>query len=211
MPPKKTPMSDATIEALIAQGVADALPDYEVNRGSRNGHDSHNSGIREGRTPYTARVCTYKDFLNCQPLNFKGTEGVIGLTQKFEKMESVFHISSCTLECQIKYVTYAIEDTNENDDWQVLSKSKIKKLEIELWNPKVKGTDVVSYTQRFQELALMRERMLPEESDQVEKYIGGVPDMIQGNVMSSKPKMMQEVIKFANDLIDQKIRTFVER
>ncbi|GKE55953.1 reverse transcriptase domain-containing protein [Tanacetum coccineum] len=91
------------------------------------------------------------------------------------------------------------------------SRSEIKKLEIELWNLKVKGTDVVSYTQRFQELALTCGRMLPEESDQVEKYVGGLFDMIQGNVMSSKPKTMQEASEFANDLMDQKTRTFVER
>ncbi|GKC17678.1 reverse transcriptase domain-containing protein, partial [Tanacetum coccineum] len=75
----------------------------------------------------------------------------------------------------------------------------------------VKGTDVVSYTQRFQELALMCGRMFPEESDQVEKYVGGLPDMIQGSVMASKPKTMQEAIKFANELMDQKIRTLVKR
>ncbi|GKA41311.1 putative reverse transcriptase domain-containing protein [Tanacetum coccineum] len=85
--------------------VADALADYEANRGSGNGHDSHHSGSGSGRTPNTARVCTYKDFLNCQPFNFKGTEGVVGLTQWFEKMESVFHISNCTVECQIKAYT----------------------------------------------------------------------------------------------------------
>nr|GEV14958.1 hypothetical protein [Tanacetum cinerariifolium] len=58
-------------------------------------------------------------------------------------------------------------------------RSEIKKLKIEIWNLKVKGTDVVSYTQRFQELALMRGRMFPEESDQVDKYVGGLHDMIQ--------------------------------
>nr|GEY55122.1 reverse transcriptase domain-containing protein [Tanacetum cinerariifolium]GEZ24975.1 reverse transcriptase domain-containing protein [Tanacetum cinerariifolium] len=35
--------------------------------------------------------------------------------------------------------------------------------------------------------------------------------MIQGSVMASKPKKMQEAIEFANDLMDQKIRTFTER
>ncbi|GKD52042.1 putative reverse transcriptase domain-containing protein [Tanacetum coccineum] len=53
--------------------------------------------------------------------------------------------------------------------------------------------------------------MFPEESDQVEKYVGGLPDMIQGSVMASKPKTMQEAIVIANDLMDQKIRTLVER
>ncbi|GJX54561.1 hypothetical protein Tco_0282930 [Tanacetum coccineum] len=89
--------------------------------------------------------------------------------------------------------------------------SEIKKLEIEIWNLKVKGTNVVSYTQRFQELALMCGRLFPEESDEVEKYVGGLPDMIQGSVMASKPKTIQEAIEFATELMDQKIRTFADR
>ncbi|GKE05799.1 hypothetical protein Tco_1397817 [Tanacetum coccineum] len=44
---------------------------------------------------------------------------------------------------------------------------EIKKLEIEIWNLKVKGTDVISYTQRFQELALLCWRMFLEELDEV--------------------------------------------
>ncbi|GJY30737.1 putative reverse transcriptase domain-containing protein [Tanacetum coccineum] len=75
MPLKKTPMTDAAIKELIAQGIADALADYKANRSSGNGNDSHNSGSGGGRTPHTTRVYTYKDFLNCQPFNFKGTEG----------------------------------------------------------------------------------------------------------------------------------------
>ncbi|GJU15274.1 homeodomain-like protein [Tanacetum coccineum] len=74
------------------KGVVDALADYEANKSSWNGHDSHNSGSGSGRTSHTARVCTYNDFLNCQPLNFKDTKGVVGLTQWFEKMEFVFYI-----------------------------------------------------------------------------------------------------------------------
>nr|GEV77776.1 hypothetical protein [Tanacetum cinerariifolium] len=36
-------MTDDAIKALIAQGVADALAEYEANRGSGNGDDSHDS------------------------------------------------------------------------------------------------------------------------------------------------------------------------
>ncbi|GKA68902.1 hypothetical protein Tco_0768819 [Tanacetum coccineum] len=57
-----------------------------------------------------------------------------------------------------------------------------------MWNLKVKGTDVMSYNQRFQELVLMCDRMFLEESDVVEKYVGGLPDMIHGSVKASKPK-----------------------
>nr|GFC36066.1 hypothetical protein [Tanacetum cinerariifolium] len=57
--------------------------------------------------------CTYKDYLNCGPLKFNGTKGVIGLTR---------------------------------------------------WG------------------------MFPEESDEIERYVGRLPEMIRGNVMSYKPK-----------------------
>ncbi|GKA10360.1 putative reverse transcriptase domain-containing protein [Tanacetum coccineum] len=43
--------------------------------------------------------------MKCQPLNFKGTEGVVGLNQWLEKMESVFHISGCAIENQVKFAT----------------------------------------------------------------------------------------------------------
>ncbi|GKA51093.1 hypothetical protein Tco_0744289, partial [Tanacetum coccineum] len=106
---------------------------------------------------------------------------------------------------------YRLEGTKDDDDSQILPKGEIKKLEIELWNLKVKGTDVASYTLRFQELALMCGRMFHEESDEVEKYVGGLPDMIRGNVMSYQPKTMEKAIEFANDQMDQKVLTIAER
>ncbi|GKF77922.1 hypothetical protein Tco_0230392, partial [Tanacetum coccineum] len=61
------------------------------------------------------------------------------------------------------------------------------------------------------ELALMYERMFSEESDEVEKYVGGLPDIIQGNVMSARPKTMQEAIELANELMNQKVHAYAER
>ncbi|GJW58926.1 putative reverse transcriptase domain-containing protein [Tanacetum coccineum] len=104
--------------------------------------------------------------------------------------------------------------------WKTLKKIKpdkyylrgeIKKLETEMWNLKVKGTDVMSYNQRFQELVLMCDRMFLKESDVVEKYVGGLPDKIHGSVKASKPKTMQEAIEFATELMDKKILTISER
>ncbi|GJT10121.1 hypothetical protein Tco_0857163 [Tanacetum coccineum] len=171
------PITDAAIKALIAQGVADALAKIEANRTSRNGDDSHDS-----RT---------------------GTEGVVSLTQWFEKIEFVFHISNYIIACQIKFATCTLLSSALT--WwnsHVKTVSEIKKLEIKLWNLKVKGTDVLCYNQHFQELALMCSRMFPEESDEVEKYVSGLPDMIQGSVMVSNPKTMQDAIEFATELMD---------
>ncbi|GJZ63074.1 putative reverse transcriptase domain-containing protein [Tanacetum coccineum] len=67
--------------------------------------DSHNSGTGARRNERATRECTYPDFMKCQPLNFKGTEGVVELTQWIEKMETVFRISNCSIENQIKFST----------------------------------------------------------------------------------------------------------
>nr|GEV71110.1 hypothetical protein [Tanacetum cinerariifolium] len=205
MPPKRTFMDDVAIKELISQGVPDALDDYDANKDSGNGHDSHHSGSGSGsrRTPSTARMCTYKDFLNCQPLNFKCTKGFVGLTQWFEKIESVFHISNFTVECQVKYATCTLlgnaltwwnsyvktvgHDAAYGMPWKTLMKMMIDK-----------------YYPR--KLAIKCGRMFLEECDEVEKYVGGLPDNIQGNVMSARTKMMQEAIDLVNDLMDQKCK-----
>ncbi|GJV43388.1 putative reverse transcriptase domain-containing protein [Tanacetum coccineum] len=90
-------------------------------------------------------------------------------------------------------------------------RNEMKKLEAELWNLKVIGTDVVKYNQRFQELALLCVRMFPEESDKIERYVGGLPDMIHGNIVASKPKTMQEAIEMATELMDKRVSTMAER
>ncbi|GKA28470.1 putative reverse transcriptase domain-containing protein [Tanacetum coccineum] len=54
-------------------------------------------------------------------------------------------------------------------------------------------------------------KMFHEESEEVEKYVGGLPDMIRGNVMSYQPKTMEKAIEFANDQMDQKVLTISER
>ncbi|GJZ48868.1 reverse transcriptase domain-containing protein [Tanacetum coccineum] len=215
--------------------VAAALTERDADR-SRNGDDSHDSGTGERRQVSTVRGCTYNDFLKCQPMNFKGTEGVVGLTQWLEKMESVFHISNSTVVCQVKCATCTLQgnaltwwnshvravghDVAYAMPWKTLKKlmtdkygprGEIKKLETKMWNLKVKGTDVMSYNQRFQELVLMCDRMCPEELGVVEKYVGGLPDMIHGSVKASKPKTMQEAIEFATELMDKKILSITER
>ncbi|GJU41747.1 reverse transcriptase domain-containing protein, partial [Tanacetum coccineum] len=88
---------------------------------------------------------------------------------------------------------------------------EIKKLEIELWNLKVKGNAVPIYTERFQELTLICTKFVANETEKVDKYISGLPDNIYGNVKSSKPKMLDETIELANDLMDQKLCTYTER
>nr|GEU41249.1 putative reverse transcriptase domain-containing protein [Tanacetum cinerariifolium] len=117
-----------------------------------------------------ARVCSYTDFMKCQPLNFKRIEGFVGLSQWLEKMESVFHISGCAIDNQVKFATCTLLGaalTWWNDHVRTLG--EIKKLKIELWNLRVKRNDVAAYTQCFQELALMCTKFLVDETEKVDR------------------------------------------
>ncbi|GKF82777.1 hypothetical protein Tco_0244433, partial [Tanacetum coccineum] len=92
--------------ALIDQGVAAAMAEAEASR-VKNGYASNGSGPRPAQV---VRECSYSEFLKCKPLDFKGTEGVVGLTRWFEKMESVFSISNCTATSQVKFATCTLQD-----------------------------------------------------------------------------------------------------
>nr|GFA26859.1 hypothetical protein [Tanacetum cinerariifolium] len=75
----------------------------------------------------------------------------------------------------------------------------------------VKGNDVGGYTQRFYELALTCTKFIFNEAEKVDKYISRLPDNIHGNVMSARPKTLDDAIELANYLMDQKLRTYAER
>nr|GEY01667.1 putative reverse transcriptase domain-containing protein [Tanacetum cinerariifolium] len=230
------PMTQEAINILIAQRVTEALVEYETQRNSDvNGDTSHATGTGP-RIVHPTRECTYKDYLNCGSLKFKGTEGVIGLTRWFERTESVSSISNCTMENQVKFASCTLigsaltwwnshmravsQEVSYTMPWKTLKqmmtakycpRGEVKKLEVELWNLKVKGTDITSYTLHFQELTLLCGRMFLEESDKIERYVGGLPEMIRGNVMPYEPKSMQKAIEFANDQMDQKLLGIADR
>ncbi|GJW75714.1 putative reverse transcriptase domain-containing protein [Tanacetum coccineum] len=211
-----------------------AMIDRAIQRNSTQDDDSQNSGGGIRRPVQPARTCTYPDFMKCQPLNFKGTEGV--LLNQCSKRWNHDHNSGCAIENQVKFATCTLlgaaltwwnghmrtlgHDAAYAMTWGTFKKKlsdkycpngEIKKLEIELWNLKVKGNDVAAYTQRFQELALMCTKFLADETAKIDKYIGGLPDNIHGNVMSARPKTLDFAIELANDLMDQKLRTYAER
>ncbi|GJU35920.1 putative reverse transcriptase domain-containing protein [Tanacetum coccineum] len=162
--------------------------------------------------------------------NPNGTEGVVGLTRWFKKMEMLFHISNCPPKYQVKDASCTLLDgaltwwnshkrTVRVDatyamTWKALIKimtevycprNEIHKIETELWNLTVKGNDLTAYNQRFQELTMLCTKMVPKEEDKVEKYIGGLPDNIQGNVIAIEPIRLRDAIRIANNLMDQKL------
>ncbi|GKB48404.1 hypothetical protein Tco_0899157 [Tanacetum coccineum] len=153
--------------------------------------------------------------MKCQPLNFKGTKGVVSLSQWLEKMELVFHISGYAVENQAKFATCTLLGdtltwwnghvrTLGHDAAYAMTWGTFKKKLTDKYYPN-------AYTQRFQELALMCIKFFADKTTKIDKYIGGLPDNIHGNVMSARPKTLDFAIELANDLMDQKLRTYAER
>ncbi|GJW69078.1 hypothetical protein Tco_0123502 [Tanacetum coccineum] len=109
-----------------------------------SGNENPNENNRGARL--VSQECTYQDFIKCQPLNFKGTEGVVGLIRTVGT-EAAFSMS-----------------------WSELMK------------------------------------LMAEEEDRVDKFIGGLPDNIQGNVIVVEPTKLQDAVRIANNLMDQKLK-----
>ncbi|GKA47417.1 putative reverse transcriptase domain-containing protein [Tanacetum coccineum] len=176
--------------------------------GNRNGEGNGNGNPnRNDRgTMLVARECTYHDFVKCQPLNFKGTEGVFGLTRALTwwnahkrtiGVDAVFSMSWREL---MKLMIEVYCPRNET-----------QKMESELWNLTVKNNDLAAYTQSFQELTMLCTKMVPKKEDRVEKFIGGLPDNIQGNVFTAEPMRLQDAVRIANKLMDQKLKGYAVR
>ncbi|GJV72671.1 putative reverse transcriptase domain-containing protein [Tanacetum coccineum] len=50
--------------------------------------------------------------------------------------------------------------------------------------------------------------MVLDEEDKVERFIGGLPDNIKGNVIVAEPTKLQDAIRIANNLMDQKLKGY---
>nr|GEX21616.1 reverse transcriptase domain-containing protein [Tanacetum cinerariifolium] len=92
-------MTQATIRQLIADGIAAALEAQSANMANTD-----NTNRNPKQAP-VSRKYSYKEFMSCQPFNFKGLEGAVRLIRWFERKESVFSHSNCIEDCKVKFAT----------------------------------------------------------------------------------------------------------
>ncbi|GKB86897.1 hypothetical protein Tco_0959169 [Tanacetum coccineum] len=117
MAPKRTStsaaptMTQVAIKKLVADSVAAAL---EAQAATMANTDNTNRNTRQSGT-HVARKCSYKEFMSCQPFNFKGMDGAVGLIRWFEQTESVFSCSNCIKDCKVKFATGTL--TEEALSW----------------------------------------------------------------------------------------------
>ncbi|GJT43935.1 reverse transcriptase domain-containing protein [Tanacetum coccineum] len=173
MPPKRMStseapvMTQAAIRKLVADSVTTALEAQSANM-------ANTDNTTRPREALVARQCSYKEFMSCQPINFKCTEGAIGLIRWFERTESVFSQSNCIKDCKVKFVTGTL--TEEALSWwnsfaqpigieeackitwvefkkllikKYCPRTEVHKMEDEFYHLTVKGNDLKTYVRRF--------------------------------------------------------------
>ncbi|GJY30669.1 hypothetical protein Tco_0414164 [Tanacetum coccineum] len=162
MPPKG--MSAATIQKLVADKVAEAL---SADRATINNPivagRSGGSGGQGGAPPI--RECTFAGFMKCGPTQYHGNEGAVELCRWFEKTESVFGISECAERSKADMKKMMLGEFCPSEE--------IQRLENELRSLKLRDTNIVAYTQQFNELALLCPEAVPSENKKVKLYIKG--------------------------------------
>ncbi|GKE61158.1 putative reverse transcriptase domain-containing protein, partial [Tanacetum coccineum] len=186
MPPKSAPITQAAIRRMIKESVDAAIAAERARQANVRNDACGFWPVRGRDTAPAVHECTFAGSMKCNPAAFRRVKGAIELRRWFEKTKSVFEISECV---------EGLETANEMP-WtemkqlmtaEFCSIEEIQRMEHELWNLRVKEYDIVAYTQRFNELALMCPRMVEPERVKVDAYIRGLTDNIKGEVTSSKP------------------------
>ncbi|GKB92041.1 putative reverse transcriptase domain-containing protein [Tanacetum coccineum] len=189
----RTKMTQDAINELIAKRVDEAIKAYDAARNleieAKIKNDQQDDHIQENVNHGNGN-----ENGNGNP-NVNNGEGVVSLTRWFKKMETVFHISNCPPRYQVKYATCTLLDGA-----------------LTWWNSHKRTIGVdAAYAMMWKALMkLMTEctKMVLKEEDKVEKYIGGLPDSIQRNMIATEPVRLQDAIRIANNLKDQKLKGY---
>ncbi|GJT78070.1 reverse transcriptase domain-containing protein [Tanacetum coccineum] len=165
-------MTQAAIRKLVADSVTAALEAQAANM-------ANTDNTTRPREALVVRQCSYKEFMSCQPINFKGTEGAISLIRWFERTKSVFSRSNCTEDCKVKFAIEAYTITWVEFKKLLIKKycprTEVQKREDEFYHLTMKGNDLKTYVRRFQELATLCPTMMPDSEKMIEVFIGGLP------------------------------------
>nr|GFA69491.1 hypothetical protein [Tanacetum cinerariifolium] len=183
-----------------------------------------------------ARECSFAGFMKCGPTQFYGIEGAVGLVRWFEKMENTFEIIECAEGRKVKFATATLhgraltwwnfhvatlgrEVANGRPRAEVKQMmtdefyptKEVQRLEDELRHLKLRDMNIAAYAERFNDLALLCPDAVPNEKKKVELYIKGLLEIIKGETTSSRPVTLNEVVRMAHALMEQKIQAKNER
>ncbi|GKE26040.1 putative reverse transcriptase domain-containing protein [Tanacetum coccineum] len=223
MPPKFTPLTQAVIRRMIKENVDAAIAAEQARHANLEMMlgDQDKLGVRMSYLLLVSALLL--DLLSAILLLFVVLKELSNYKDSSRKL-SVFEISECAEGKKVRFAaatlqgpaltwwntkvaTIGLETVNQMP-WTEMKQlmaaefcliEEVQRIEHELWNLKVKEYNIVTYTQRFNELALMCPRMVEPERVKVDAYIRGLTDNIKGKVTSSKPTNLNEAMRMAHN------------
>ncbi|GKB06108.1 putative nucleotidyltransferase, ribonuclease H [Tanacetum coccineum] len=185
MPPKQ--MSQAAIAKLVSDEVVKALA---TDRATRNATGAGGPGNVEGagnaggpERAQQARDCRALTWWNTQVATLSLAEAN---GKSWDDMKKMMLEEFCPEE-------------------------EISRMEDELRNLRLRDHDIAAYTNRFNELVLLCPEVVPSTKKKISQYIKGLPSYIQGETYSSKPTTLNEAIRMAHGLMEQKVQGWKEK
>ncbi|GJS06900.1 reverse transcriptase domain-containing protein [Tanacetum coccineum] len=176
MPPKRTStseapaMTQAAIRKLVADSVATAL---EAQAATMANADNTNRNTEEREAPVT-RKCSYKEFMSCQPFNFKDCKVKFATGTLTEEALSWWNSFAQPIGIEEAYKTTWVKFKKLLIK-KYCPRTEVQKMEDEFYHLTVKGNDLKTYVRRFQELATLCPTMVPDSEKMMEVFIGGLP------------------------------------
>ncbi|GJZ22625.1 putative reverse transcriptase domain-containing protein [Tanacetum coccineum] len=168
---------DHMLNQLITTRVAEALAATAVTHAASTQEET-NLGSNSSQN----KACNYKQFCAVMHENFHGTEGDVGLTRWFEKLESQFGISNVAEGDRVKIASSTLLDSA-----------------LTWWNMYVRSVtlDTAHATPWSDFKAMFIRKYCPQnEVKQMENELWN----LKGNVTSSKPVDLHEVVEMAQGL-----------
>ncbi|KAL7596135.1 hypothetical protein Lser_V15G31193 [Lactuca serriola] len=224
--PTPLEINSVAFQAAVYVAVTAALAQI-CNGNNEEGNGQGAGSTNQGKNHEAARPCTYKDFTNAKPRTFNGTGGVIALKRWIEKVEFVFEIYGCLDECKVKFTSCTFmdqalswwnghveamtllvanvmpwEELKEMMPTEYCPRGEIQKMEQELWNLTIQNSNIDVYISRFSDLSLLCPRMITSEEKKIERFIWGLTEPIQGNVIAANPKTFASAKRLAKKLYD---------
>ncbi|KAL7606412.1 hypothetical protein Lser_V15G17633 [Lactuca serriola] len=223
-PPPPPPEIDPVLfQAAVTAAVAAAMS--QLNTG---GFDGSGGGTQDQESNHGHRKeGSYKDFMNAKPTSFDGTGGVISLSRWFEKIESIFEIYACAESDKVKFAACTFSNkaltwwngrvksltlpVANTMGWNAMKelllaeycpRGEMQKLEHELWNLKMKGSNIAAHTSRFDDLALLCPGLVTPESKKIERFIWGLTNPTKGHVLAARPDTYDSAKTLAQAIID---------
>nr|GEY02327.1 hypothetical protein [Tanacetum cinerariifolium] len=185
MPLKSAPLTQAAVRRMIKESI-DAAIAAEWERQANDGYNASRSGQARGQvTASFVRECTFAGFMKCNPDN---------LCDKKVKFAAATLRGHVLTWWNSKVAILGLDVANQIG-WIEMKKltriefcpaEELQRMENELWN-------------------------LKPETVKIDAYIRGLSVNIKGEVTSSRPTNLNEVVRMAHKLMEQKLQARNER